>query len=370
MDVHLDWRQAERFGIRESDIAPDTIVHFKQPTFWEAYRNEALFVAGVIALQGALIAALLVERRRRRQTSSALDASEGRMSLALRAAGLSLWTWHATRDGPGSDFDAVHPADRAELERALREALGKDEDLSVEYRVLRHDGAVRWIAAYGRAEQGRAGRLLGVARDITERRDAELQAERDRSALRHLARVSMLGQLSASIAHQLNQPLAAILGNAEAASTILAREPVDLAELREICDDIAAEDQRAAEIIKRLGALFRHGDLRFSPLDLNDLVRETLELARTDLLMRHVTPVIGLASSLPAINGDRVQLQQVLLNLIVNAADAMSSTQETERVLTIRTEASGGDVRVSVGDRGPGISHDHLKTVFEPFWTT
>lgn len=370
MQVHLDWRQARRFGIRESDVGADTIVHFKEPTFWEAYRNEALFVAAVISLQGALIAALLVERRRRRWTNSALEVSERRMSLATRAGGLSLWTWDASRKDPGGAFDRVHPADRAELERAAREALAKDEDLNVEYRVLESDGGVRWIAAHGRAEKGRTDRLLGVARDFTERRDAELQAERDRTALRHLARVSMLGQLSASIAHQLNQPLAAILGNAEAARTMLAREPIDLVELREICDDIVTEDHRAAEVIRRLGALFKHGELRLSPLDMNELVSETLELARTDLLLRHVTPVVGLASSLPAINGDRVQLQQVLLNLIVNAADAMSDTREAERVLTIRTDVAGSNVRVSVADCGPGVATEHLKTVFEPFWTT
>ena len=159
--------------------------------------------------------------------------------------------------------------------------------------------------------------------DITPRKRAEMQADEDRAALRHMTRVSLLGQLSASIAHQLNQPLASILSNAEAAQKMLQRDPVDLAELREICDDIVAEDHRAAEVIRRLGALFKRGEPTLVPLDVNELVRDTLDLTRTNLLTRHVTVSVELGAELPPVDGDRVQLQQLLLNLIVNAADAM-----------------------------------------------
>ncbi len=180
--------------------------------------------------------------------------------------------------------------------------------------------------------------MLGVALDVTERKLSELRAAEDRTALRYMTRVSTLGQLSASIAHQLNQPLAAILGNAEAARKMLSRERVDLAELREICDDIVGEDNRAAEIIRRLGALYKRGDMKTEQLDLNDLIRETLDLLRTELLTRHLTPVTDLAPGLPAIEAGRVQLQQVMLNLFLNAADAMSKVEVQERRLAIRTE--------------------------------
>ena len=134
----------------------------------------------------------------------------------------------------------------------------------------------RWRRALDRGARTRrkratASKCSGVAVDITERKAAELRAVEDRNALRHMTRVSMLGQLSASIAHQLNQPLAAILGNAEAARKMLGREQVDLAELREICDDIVADDNRAAEVIRRLGALYRRGDMKTEPFDLNEL---------------------------------------------------------------------------------------------------
>ncbi len=146
-------------------------------------------------------------------------------------------------------------------------------------------------------------RLLGVAIDITARKQSEMQAEEDHARLRHLTRVALLGQLSASIAHQLNQPLTAILGNAEAAQTMLDREPVDLPELREICNDIVAEDHRAAAVIRRLGALFKRGEPSFVTLDVNELVRDTLELMRSSLLTRHVALVKHLAPDLPPIAG-------------------------------------------------------------------
>ena len=242
--------------------------------------------------------------------------------------------------------------------------------MEVEYRVAGPEGDEQWMKARGGTAQGNGQRLLGVTLDITPRKRAEAQAEQDRAALRHMTRVSLLGQLSASIAHQLNQPLASILSNAEAAQTMLRRDPVDLPELREICNDIVAEDHRAAEVIRRLGALFKRGEPLLAPLDVNELVRDTLELTRTNLLTRHVTATLHLAPDLPRIDGDRVQLQQLLLNLIVNAADAMEATPVAERQLTISTALSGPQIQLCVADRGPGIAAGELENVFDPFWST
>lgn len=211
-----------------------------------------------------------------------------------------------------------------------------------------------------------AGLLLQRAR----RRRAEKELAQQRNELAHLSRVSALGQLSASIAHELNQPLATILNNAEAARKMLAREPVDLAELREICNDIVTEDHRAANVIRRLRTLFQRGDMPLQPLDMNELIRDTLALLHTELLMRHVMVVPDLALSLPIVEGGRVQLQQVLLNLFVNAADAMEGNALEERKLVIRTDLAGADVRICVADRGPGVAAADLKNVFEPFWSS
>jgi C4-dicarboxylate-specific signal transduction histidine kinase len=229
---------------------------------------------------------------------------------------------------------------------------------------------VRWVAVRGHVEDSNRTRLLGVVIDVTGRKIAEQQAESDRTELRHMTRVSLLGQLSASIAHQLNQPLAAILGNAEAARKMLGREKVDLGELREICDDIVSEDHRASQVIRRLSELYKRGEMKMEPLDLNELVRETLELVRTELSTRHVTAVTDLASPLPRVEGGRVQLQQVLLNLILNACEAMNGTVMEPRKLVVRTESSADGVSLYVVDSGPGIAADDIKHIFDAFWTT
>jgi C4-dicarboxylate-specific signal transduction histidine kinase len=388
--MHIDWRQAQRWGIAARDFPAGAVVHFREPTFWEAYRQWVLIVGAVMLLQAGLIAALLLERRRRRRAATALAQSQFHMNLAARAAGMSVWRLDTdaaqegrvapssadARSAPGllADFRQtlarIHPQDRERVEQATDSALVSGGELEVEYRVTSADGELRWRSARGRAEPGHGRQLLGVEMDITARRRAEIQAEQDHAALRHMTRASLLGQLSASIAHQLNQPLTAILGNAEAAQLMLDREPIDVPELREICADIVAADHRAAEVIRRLGALFKRGEPKFAALDANELVRDTIELTRTDLLARHVALALHLAPDLPQITGDRVQLQQLLLNLIVNAADAMEANPQAQRELTISTQAQAGEVVVCVADRGPGIAEEAMDRLFEPFWST
>jgi PAS domain S-box-containing protein len=344
----------------------------------------------VMLLQAGLIVALFLERRRRRRTAAALTQSEEHMRLAANAANLSTWVLDGgslPAAGTGSalpqsghgfgtllDFRGtlarVHPQDRDVVDKVLRDALATQEEFEVEYRVAASDGEWRWQSARGRADHAPTPRLLGVATDITQRKRAEVQAEQDRAALNHMTRASLLGQLSASIAHQLNQPLASILGNAEAAQKMLEREPVDLPELREIFADIVAEDHRAAQVIRRLGVLFKRGEPLFEPLDVNDLVRDTLEFTRSMLTSRHVTLRTQLAPALPPIAGDRVQLQQLVLNLIVNATEAMADLTEAERILTISTSVHADVVSLCVADQGPGIDTTALGKLFEPFWTT
>jgi C4-dicarboxylate-specific signal transduction histidine kinase len=188
--------------------------------------------------------------------------------------------------------------------------------------------------------------------------------------MRHVTRVSMVGQLSAAIAHQLNQPLTAILANAEVAQRMLGRGKPDLQALEEICGDIVREDQRAADVIRRLSALYKKSEMKVERVDLNELVQGTLELLKSELLMRRIVAVTDLSPGLPPVEADPVQLQQVLLNLVVNAADAMASLEPEQRKLTIRTAAAGADVRLSVVDNGKGIDPASLDTMFDAFTTT
>jgi signal transduction histidine kinase len=208
--------------------------------------------------------------------------------------------------------------------------------------------------------------LLLVAVALAERARIERES---RAQLTHLSRVAMLGELSGGIAHELNQPLTAILSNAQAAQHFLANKPYEPAMLSEILQDIILADQRAGDVIERLRAMFKRGETHTEALDANRLVREVMSLAQGDLTTRGIEVALRLTPSLPEISGDRIQLQQVILNLVVNAADAMSMCAPQDRLLTVQTLATKGRLHINVVDRGPGFSVAP-ETLFEAFYTT
>ncbi|HEY1290788.1 MAG TPA: MASE1 domain-containing protein [Burkholderiales bacterium] len=213
--------------------------------------------------------------------------------------------------------------------------------------------------------------LLAVALD--ERARVELDAREQRLQLTHLSRVAMLGELSGGIAHELNQPLTAILSNAQAAQHLVGNKSADPEILVEILRDIIAADQRAGEVIRRLRTLFKRGETQFQPLDANELVHEVLGIVHGDLVTRSVEVVPELAAALPKVNGDRVELEQVMLNLVMNACDAMAGLPPEQRRITVRTravEVDDGAVHVSFSDCGPGFTAEQYARLFEPFYTT
>jgi two-component system, LuxR family, sensor kinase FixL len=212
--------------------------------------------------------------------------------------------------------------------------------------------------------------VLASVVDISVRRRLEQDAARQRDELAHLSRVAMLGELSGSLAHELNQPLAAILSNAQAAQRFLAQTPPRTEQLAEILVDIVKSDHRARAVIQRLRSMLRKEPTQHQRLDLNEVVEESLRLMRSDLLNRDVLVTTDLARALPAVSGDRNQLQQVLLNLIMNGCDAMAG-QTTQRRLRIRTRRGArGQVEFSVADSGPGIAPADIDRIFEPFVST
>jgi C4-dicarboxylate-specific signal transduction histidine kinase len=214
--------------------------------------------------------------------------------------------------------------------------------------------------------------VLASIIDISERKQAELEAARQRNEMAHLSRVTTLGELSGSLAHELNLPLGAILSNAQAAQRMLANGKTDLAELREILNEIVSEDKHAGEVVHRLRLWLQKGEVQQHSLSINKVVRDVLNLIRTDLINQNVIVTIQLARNLPAVIGDSVQLQQVLVNLVVNACDAMAECDARERRLLIRTrvDGSGSAVIVSVIDMGGGVPEEKLEQIFEPFFTT
>lgn len=211
--------------------------------------------------------------------------------------------------------------------------------------------------------------VCGISTDITRHKRDEVELQQQRDELAHLARVMTLGELSGSLAHELNQPLAIILTNAQAAQRLLAQQPPDLAEARDILADIVSEDERAGEIIRRLRALLKPGELHLLPLSVIVLIQDVLRIARSDLIARGITVHAPLAGGVPQVLGDRIQLQQVMLNLILNAGDAMATNPPSGRHLAIVTAHVGGAVRISVADTGCGLPPD-AESIFKPFYTT
>jgi PAS domain S-box-containing protein len=248
------------------------------------------------------------------------------------------------------------------------------ERFIAEERITDASGKAHWLQTIKRPivnKDGTVNQVLGVSTDITARKQTDIELAQQRNELAHLSRVMMLGELSGSLAHELNQPLTAILSNAQAAQRFMARAYPDLGELRDILQDIVDDDKRAGEVIHGLRLLLKKGEMRHETLDANEAVRSVLRLVRSDMLNSGVGVVTHLASDLPKVKGDRVQLQQVLLNLVVNGCDAMAEVAASDRVLTVSTQlVNGQGIQVCVTDHGRGIAPDDLERVFESFYTT
>ncbi|MBB3119515.1 sensor histidine kinase [Pseudoduganella violacea] len=316
--------------------------------------------------------------------------SEHRLTLAAQAARLGIWvrdqlrheiwvsdTWRALFGFPPGQtltmadvLGRIHPEDRPAAEAALVQPRGRYE---LEFRIHHPDGAERWISSQGQAECDSAGQVTlvrGVSLDITARKQAELDMLQKQKELTHLSRVAMLGELSGTLAHELNQPLTAILSNAQAAQRFLRQPRPDLDELRDILHDIIEADERASAIIRRLRSLIGNQESVLQPVVADELLSDVLHILRADLIHHGVTLHTDLAGGTLRLQADRVQLQQVLINLIINACDAMAATPAAQRQIAIRSRRYGKQWQLDVQDSGPGIPPTQLGRIFEPFFTT
>jgi PAS domain S-box-containing protein len=324
-----------------------------------------------------------------------LAESEHRMALAAQAASLGCWSWDLATDhiwasaearrlfglpaGEPVDFPRflalVEPAHRDPVRRQVEAVLEEGRDYEMEYRIHPADGRPpRWIGARGRVERGADGRPLlmrGVLIDVSERKHAQLEAEAMRQELMHVSRVTTLGELAASLAHELNQPLAAILSNAQAARRVLSGPAPDLDLFREILEDIIADDKRAGEVIHRLRALVQRQDpAPHESIALDDLVSDLQRLLHGELVSRNVALRLDLAPDLPPVRAGRVEMQQVLINLVVNALDALRDLPPGQGAIGLRTRRVADGVRLEVVDNGPGVPTEWRERIFRPFCST
>jgi signal transduction histidine kinase len=390
----VDARAMERWGLKQSNLPPGSTVLFQEPSLWDQHYDLVLATLFVIGLQSLFLAGLLFQRQRRRQAELSLRDSEERMTFTAASANIGLWQFNrATNElwatehcrsllGLADDIPltretflaAVHPEDRHTAVGALRGILTGGRLAVTDVRIVCPEGQQRWIRVRTpahRDDRGASDQLSGIFVDITEQKAAAAEADLQRQEVTHLMRVSALGELSGAIAHEVNQPLTAILSNAQAALYLLAQDVPDLVEVRDALQDIVQEDNRAGEVVRRLRGLLKKGETKSEPVDVKELVDLTIILLNSELIKRRVVIETDLADQLPAMRGDPIQLQQVLLNLIMNAMDAMASTPVAARRVTISSRVSKSRaIEVRVKDCGPGFKPLKSNKLFEPFYTT
>jgi len=279
----------------------------------------------------------------------------------------------------GATYDAflsyVHPDDRKLVKQAVNKSLrDPTEHYDIEHRVVQPDGSQRIVHERGEVtfdKDGKAARMIGTVNDITERKKSDQEVHQLREEYLHIARVAAMGELTASLAHELKQPLAAIRSNAQAAQRFLAKEKPDFGELSEILLDIIKDNRRADDVIGKLRRFMRKSELQITELNINDVIQEIIPLTNSYEVMRNISLEFELDEEALPIAGDRVQIQQVILNLILNASEAVMNKASDFRKIVIRTiQKDAQYVTVAVKDSGPGIDERILGRLFEPFYTT
>ena len=332
-----------------------------------------------------LMAAALAELH---QARIAALRSKARLSLALNAARLGTWEWRmhsgritwnfAGRWGPilsgtltsqAELIEAAHPIDRGRLMAAARAAREQGEDGDVEWR-FQCNGRVRWIRALGKVQRDAAGRprsMIGICVDVTERRNQQMEHRSQREKLAHLTLAATVGELAGTLAHEISQPLAAIMLNATVAQQVAQKPSPDMAELRAILADILADDQRAADVIHRLHALLPRGPIERESVQVADCINDILALEHSDLIARNVVVELDIEPQLPRVTASSAQLQQVLLNLIVNACQAMAAVAGPRQLRIVARQVSG-EIHVGVSDNGSSV--EDFERIFEPFFSS
>jgi PAS domain S-box-containing protein len=353
------------------------------------------FEARMVRCDANHVLSVVRDTTARKRAEQALEASHERYALATCAGGVGVWDWNLQTndfyvdaslkatlgydsDELGDRFehwrDRIHPADVEGVMSRTRAHIESDtaayED---EYRMVCKGGRIRWWLARGSVSE-RVGaqpvRMTGTYTDITARKQAEEELHHAKAELARLHRITTLSEVSAALAHEINQPLTAIVSNATACIRLLARPSPDIGEVREALHDVIQDGKRAGDIVLQTRQVFtRHGGEN-TPVDVNALILDSCTLAHDRLHSAHILLRIHLTEDLPFVRGDRVGLQQVLWNLMTNAIDSMRDSPQTSRALTLTSSVQARAVLVAIHDTGPGVSDTDVQRVFEPFYTT
>jgi signal transduction histidine kinase len=268
----------------------------------------------------------------------------------------------------------LHPDDQARVKEEFEAAAAIAGDYESEFRIARPDGAIRHIHSLGHPVRGDRGEILeyvGTVIDVTERKRSEEALAAARAALAHVARVTTMGELTASIAHEVNQPLAAVAANANACLHWLAATPPNMAEAHGASQRIIRDANRASDVIRGIRAFLMRGAPQNCALHLDELLREVADMVLEEARAKGVAIVVAAPNGAPSVRGDRIQLQQVILNLLVNAVDAVGAVQGRARTVELAAQRHGqGQACVTVRDSGPGLDPRFRERVFDAFYTT
>ena len=337
----------------------------------------------------------------RKEAEEALRRSEAFLAEGQRISRTGSWVWNPTtgemrsskerfrifgidpeKAKPSFDtfdvfWERVHPEDKHRFKQTLDSAIREKREFEHEYRIVTPDGLIKYIHSVSHAVVSESGELvefIGTTMDITDRKRAEAALQEAQSELARVTRVTMMGELAASIAHEVNQPLAGVVTSASAGLNWLAKNPPNLVKAREAIERILRDGTRAGEVLNRIRTLLKRAPPNKSRTSINQIIHEVVALAGGELRHNNVELSVELDSILPAIIGDSIQLQQVLLNLIMNAVEAMASNANRGKTLRIRSELhdlSGSPaVSVKVSDTGIGLSNTDASRLFEAFHTT
>ncbi|MBV9431792.1 MAG: PAS domain S-box protein, partial [Hyphomicrobiales bacterium] len=290
-----------------------------------------------------------------------------------------IWGFDPLRGIPSlpTILQRVHPDDRDRLVEEFGEALRQRRHYALEFRILLPDGTLKHIESVGHplsSDRAKPVEILGTHADVTERKRAQEQHERLRQLeadLAHVNRLSMMGELTASLAHEILHPIATARNNARAAIRFLDKSPPNMIEVRGALESIVRDADRGKDIVDRIRDHVKKAPPRNDRFDLNGAIGEVIEMVRAAIDKNHVSVRARLAPDSASISGDRVQLQQVVMNLVLNAVEAMGSVEEGARSLSVTTDQNGdGGILVAIRDSGPGIDQEHLQKIFERFYTT